>query len=124
MGLHRKPSAEQVSAVEYWMRKLGIWQFAERRFGEVSRGEQRMVLLARALVKNPLLLILDEPCQGLDASHRTAIIELIDNLCYRTPGNLIYITHHFDEMPKAITHVMKLREGRIEKIYFRRFADF
>jgi molybdate transport system ATP-binding protein len=102
------------------MKKLGIWEFAERRFGEISRGEQRMVLLARALVKNPILLILDEPCQGLDGSHRAAIIEFIDGLCSRTPVSLIYITHHFDEMPKAITHVMKLREGKIEEICFRR----
>jgi len=116
MGLYRKPSAEQTSAAAQWMRTLGIWNFAERRFGEISRGERRMVLLARALVKEPILLILDEPCQGLDGSHRAAIIELIDNLCSQTPVSLIYITHRFDEMPKAITHVMKLREGRIEKI--------
>jgi len=116
MGLHRKPSAEQVSAAEQWMRRLGIWEFAEKRFGEISRGEQRMVLLARALVKNPILLILDEPCQGLDGTHRKAIIELIDHLCSQTPVSLIYITHHFDEMPKAITHIMKLREGKLEEI--------
>jgi len=116
MGLYRKPSAEQASAAERWMRTLGIWEFAERRFGEISRGQQRMVLLVRALVKEPILLIFDEPCQGLDGSHRAAIIELIDNLCSRTPVSLIYITHHFDEMPKAITHIMKLREGRIEEI--------
>ncbi|HIE28572.1 TPA: ATP-binding cassette domain-containing protein [Candidatus Poribacteria bacterium] len=122
MGLHRKPSAEQASAAERWMRTLGILEFAERRFGEISRGEQRMVLLARALVKNPVLLLLDEPCQGLDGSHRAAIINLIDGLCSRTPVSLIYITHHFDEMPEAITHVMKLREGRIEEICFRRAA--
>ncbi|MBM3242552.1 ATP-binding cassette domain-containing protein [Candidatus Poribacteria bacterium] len=124
MGLHRKPSAEQVNAADRWMMKLGIWEFAGRRFGEVSRGEQRLVLLARAVVKNPILLILDEPCQGLDGSHRAAIIELIDDLCSRTPVSLIYITHHFDEMPKAITHVMKLREGRIEEICFRRSPNF
>ena len=124
MGLHRRPSAEQASAAERWMRTLGIWEFAERRFGEISRGEQRMVLLARALVKNPILLILDEPCQGLDGSHRSAIIDLIDGLCSRTPVSLIYITHHFDEMPEAITHVMKLREGRIKEICFRRSPHF
>ena len=116
MGLYRKPSAEQASAAGRWMRTLGIWEFAKKRFGEISRGEQRMVLLARALVKDPILLILDEPCQGLDGSHRAAIIDLIDGLCSQTPVSLIYITHHFDEMPKSITHVMELREGRIEEI--------
>ena len=120
MGLYRKPSEEQASVAAQWMKRLGMWEFAEKRLGEISRGEQRMVLLARALVKNPILLLLDEPCQGLDGSHRTAIIELIDRLCSQTPVSLIYITHHFDEMPKAITHVMKLREGRIDEICFRR----
>ena len=124
MGLYRKPSAEQASAAEQWMRTLGMWEFAEKRFGEISRSEQRMVLLARTLVKNPTLLILDEPCQSLDGSHRSEIINLIDYLCSQTPVSLIYITHHFDEMPEAITHVMKLREGRIEDICFRRSSHF
>jgi molybdate transport system ATP-binding protein len=82
--------------------------------GTVSAGEQRLVLLARALVKNPALLILDEPCQGLDFSHRTRIIALLDRLCLQTSVNLIYVTHHFDEMPQAITHVLKLDRGQIQ----------
>ena len=71
------------------------------------------MLLARALVKNPIMLILDEPCQGLDFSNRTRINALLDQLCYGTPVNLIYVTHHFDEMPKTITHILKLEHGRM-----------
>jgi molybdate transport system ATP-binding protein len=95
-----------------WMRSLGIADLAEHPLGTVSVGEQRLVLLARALVKSPILLILDEPCQGLDFSNRQRIIELLDQLCQQTPVNLIYVTHHFDEMPKAITHVLKLKQGQ------------
>lgn len=115
MGLYRSPSEEQEKTADEFMSKLGVKQLSERYFGMISRGEQRMVLLARAMVKEPRLLIMDEPCQGLDSSHRTKIIELVDELCSQMSVSLIYVTHHFDEIPKAITHILKLREGRVEK---------
>jgi molybdate transport system ATP-binding protein len=96
------------------MHSLGINDLAERPLWTVSVGEQRLVLLARALVKNPILLILDEPCQGLDGNHRTQIIEILDALCHQTRVNLIYVTHHFDEMPDAISHVLRLDQGRLQ----------
>jgi len=76
--------------------------------------------LARALVKHPPLLILDEPCQGLDASHRRHLLTLLDALCARMAVNLIYVTHHFTEMPNAITHVLQLERGRIQARGMRR----
>ena len=124
VGLYQKCSPEQTNVAEHWMRSFGIEDLADRSLGTVSAGEQRLVLLARALVKNPILLILDEPCQGLDFSHRRRIIDLLDQLspsdhCLSGRGrggcvNMIYVTHHFDEMPTAITHVLKLDLGRIQ----------
>ncbi len=72
-----------------------------------------MRLLARALVKNPRLLILDEPCQGLDAGHRSHILDLLDQLCRQSPVSIIYVTHHFREIPQAISHVLILEQGRV-----------
>ena len=95
---------------------MGLAHLADRPLGAVSVGEQRLVLLGRALVKEPALLILDEPCQGLDYGHRTRIVQLLDQLCRQLPVSLIYVTHHFDEMPQAITHVLKLEQGRIKQM--------
>lgn len=113
VGLYRAYSADQAGTAKQWMKSLGIAELSGRPFSTVSVGEQRLVLLARALVKNPVLLILDEPCQGLDFSNRTRINAIMDQLCSGTPVNLIYVTHHFDEMPKAITHILKLEHGRM-----------
>ena len=104
------------------MDALGIGGLRERFLLSVSAGEQRLVFLARALVKNPALLILDEPCQGLDSENRAQLINLLDRLCLDTPVNLIYITHHFDEMPEVITHVLKLERGRVKEISPRKRA--
>jgi len=125
VGLYRACSSEQARVAEHWMHSLGIEVLADRPLGTVSAGEQRLVLLVRALVKNPILLIMDEPCQGLDFSHRKRIIDLLDQLSLpgrgrdgyspQTPVNMIYVTHHPDEMPNAITHILKLQRGRIQK---------
>ncbi|BCY16476.1 molybdenum ABC transporter ATP-binding protein [Leptolinea sp. HRD-7] len=113
MGLYQNVTAEQSQTADRWMRVLGIDNLAEELFHDVSIGEQRLILLARALVKQPRLLILDEPCQGLDSYHRTRIIRVIDALCQQTPVSLLYVTHHRDELPEAITHVLQLEKGRI-----------
>jgi len=115
VGLYKECSPEQTSVAEHWMRSFGIEDLADRPLGTVSAGEQRLVLLARALVKKPILLILDEPCQGLDFSHRKRIIDLLDQFSQQTSVNMIYVTHHFDEMPTAITHVLRLNRGQIQK---------
>ncbi|MBN1995086.1 MAG: ATP-binding cassette domain-containing protein, partial [Anaerolineae bacterium] len=114
VGLYQTCSPQQVSLAVHWLQALGLLPLLNRPLGAVSVGEQRLVFLARALVKNPTLLILDEPCQGLDFNNRTRIIELLDQLCSQMPVNMIYVTHHFDEMPQAITHVLKLAQGRIQ----------
>ncbi|MBD3306689.1 ATP-binding cassette domain-containing protein [candidate division KSB3 bacterium] len=115
VGLYRTYSPEQAETAIQWMHALDIEPLAERPLGTVSVGQQRLVLLARALVKTPLLLVLDEPCQGLDGKHRDRIITLLDALCQQMAISLIYVTHHFDEMPQAISHVLKLDQGRIRE---------
>ena len=113
IGLYHDVTQARAWMADEWMRAVGIEALADRSFQTVSIGEQRLVLLARALVKQPTLLILDEPCQGLDAGHRSRIINLLDALCRQTPVSLLYVTHHADELPQAITHVLELDQGRI-----------
>ena len=67
-----------------------------------------MVIIVRALVKNPELVALDEPCQGLDPSHRKRVLSMIDTIGLHTPAQVLYVTHHRDEMPRCITNVLRL----------------
>jgi molybdate transport system ATP-binding protein len=116
IGLYQHVTPAQSQMAAAWMQAFGIEALAGRPFHEVSMGEQRLILLARALVKQPSLLILDEPCQGLDSLHRTRIIHLLDRICQQTPVGLLYVTHHKDELPRAITHVLELEQGSIRAV--------
>ncbi|GAK51349.1 ABC transporter related [Candidatus Moduliflexus flocculans] len=113
VGLYQDVPPEQAQCARAWMRALEIEHLADLPFQAASIGEERIVLLARALVKHPRLLILDEPCQGLDAHHRDRILALLDRLCAETPIGLLYVTHHINEMPRSITHILELEQGRI-----------
>lgn len=113
VGVYQEVTPGQARLADSWMQALDIAILARKSFQAISIGEQRLVLLARALVKQPWLLILDEPCQGLDGSHRTRIINLVEALCQQTPVSLLYVTHHTDELPRTITHVLELEQGRI-----------
>jgi molybdate transport system ATP-binding protein len=113
VGLYRRCSDEQRKTASTWMDRLGIAGYADAMFGRISEGEQRMVLLARALVKHPWLLILDEPCQGLDRDNRERVLRTIDVVGSQIDTSVIYVTHRPDDVPNIITHVMRLDRGRI-----------
>lgn len=113
VGLYRRCSAEQAAVADGWMRALELDALAKQPVGSLSAGQQRLVLLARALVKHPPLLVLDEPCQGLDDAHRRQFLRMIDWLCARTPVTLIYVSHYQDEIPASITHRLRLDLGRV-----------
>ena len=113
VGFYRVPTPEQARRAEEWMDRLGIEELMDRPLRSASAGEQRLVLIARALVKDPPLLILDEPCQGLDQANRNTIIDLLDRFCKKKTIHLIYVTHHQEEMPRAISHVLRLEKGRV-----------
>jgi molybdate transport system ATP-binding protein len=77
-----------------------------RSFGSLSTGEQRLVLLVRALLKNPPVLLLDEPFQALDARHVKLARRLIDHLSQKT---ILFITHDLQELPTSINQVFELK---------------
>ncbi len=113
IGLFRKLSKQQQTIVEHWMDLFKIKILSQRLFKQLSNGEQRLVLLARALVKNPPLLILDEPCQGLDAGTAAQFIALIDEICVLLQKTLIYVSHYEEEIPSCVTKNLQLKQGRI-----------
>jgi molybdate transport system ATP-binding protein len=79
---------------------------------EISSGIQRLIFLARALVKNPPLLILDEPCQGLDFQQRDQFISLVDEICLQSEKTLIYVTHEEEDVPRCIQKILQLKTGK------------
>ncbi len=113
VGLYRQCSVEQRESAVAWLHRLGLAECAEKAFAQVSEGEQRLVLIARALVKSPTLLVLDEPCQGLDANNRDRVLQAIAWVGNRASTSMIYVTHRADELPRNITHVLRLDEGQV-----------
>ena len=113
LGLHRACSDVQQAEARTWMARLGIAGAAATPFRGLTRGQQRLVLIARALVKDPELLILDEPCQGLDAAHIGEVLEALAEVT-RAPGRtMVYVTHRPSEFPRGLTHVLGLAAGRV-----------
>ncbi len=111
-GLYRKASPSQAGVSEAWIKSFGLGALANKKFNHLSHGEQRMVLLARAMVKPPRLLVLDEPCQGLDIGNRRLILQTIDRIAGTGQTTIIFVSHHIDEIPACITHyLMLVREG-------------
>jgi molybdate transport system ATP-binding protein len=108
IGLFRRLSPEDRRMVEDWMDLLGILPMAERAFEGLSYGERRMALIARSMVKSPLLLILDEPCQGLDPANRRKMLKLLDRIGAGTGTRVIYVSHYEDEMPSCINRILRL----------------
>jgi molybdate transport system ATP-binding protein len=113
IGLFRQLSAEQKRITDEWMSLLEIESLSKKIFKQLSNGEQRLVLLARALVKNPPLLILDEPCQGLDKEIAFRFIALINEICVTMKKTLVYVSHYEEEIPSCVTHTLKLEQGKI-----------
>lgn len=110
IGLYRRPSMEDLLTCENWMELFGIAELKDRPFLQLSSGEQRLVLLARAFVKAPELLILDEPFHGLDAANRKRVKQMIGNYCIHPGTTLIMVTHYEDELPASITHRLRLKK--------------
>jgi molybdate transport system ATP-binding protein len=117
IGLYHACSPGQREAARRWMELLDMGDQADVPFAKLSEGQQRLVLLARALVKDPLLLILDEPCQGLDARNRARVRQVVDAVGSRIDTSVIYVTHNVDELPGIITHVLRLKQGKIASRY-------
>ena len=109
VGLYVRPTADERQQCLWWMRLFGVGHLADRSFLRMSSGEQRLVLVARAFVKDPDLLILDEPLHGLDDRGRRLVLSLIEAFCARPEKTLIFVSHYREEWPSCIDHELYLK---------------
>jgi len=110
VGLYASPTDDEREQCLKWMAKFGIDHLARRSFLRMSSGEQRLVLLARAFVKEPELLILDEPLHGLDTENRLMVKGIIEDYCRQRDKTLIFVSHYQEEWPPCIDHVLNLEK--------------
>jgi molybdate transport system ATP-binding protein len=110
IGLYRRPDSEKRHNAEKIMERMKLTHLAGRIFDSLSFGEQRLVLMARAVVKSPRLLILDEPCQGLDARNRSRVIELADSIGASGDIQLLFVTHYRNEIPASVNRELRIRK--------------
>ncbi len=112
IGLHEAVSAHRRRIARAWLQRLGLGGRAEAALEELSLGDQRLVLLARAVVRRPELLVLDEPCQGLDRRPRHLVLGAADAVVRETDASLLFVTHHRRELPACVTRELRLRQGQ------------
>ena len=112
IGLFRQIGPEDTEWVMQWMEVCGVSQLKDKRLFELSTGEQRMLLLARALVKDPPLLILDEPCQGLDPDRKQRLLELTNRVCTVTGKTLVFVSHYEKDVPGCVDRYIRMENGR------------
>lgn len=93
---------------------LGVAHLAERRFGTLSEGERKRVQIARALMTDPELMLLDEPAAGLDLGGREDLVRRLGELATDVYApTLVLVTHHVEEIPEGFTHVLLLKDGGV-----------
>ncbi|MBN7121529.1 molybdate ABC transporter ATP-binding protein ModF [Erwinia billingiae] len=103
IGIYQAVSDRQQSLAKQWLHLLGMEKLGDAPFHGLSWGQQRLVLIARALVKHPALLILDEPLQGLDPINRQLVRRFVDVLIGEGETQLLFVSHHAEDAPHCIT---------------------
>ena len=115
LGRWREPYDEvDTGRADHLLETLGVRALAERTFGTLSEGERKRVMIARALMTDPELLLLDEPAAGLDLGGREDLLARLSELALDPNApTTVLVTHHVEEIPRGYTHALLLREGAV-----------
>ena len=111
IGLYEQKTDVEIQAARLWLKLGGFEGREHENFGSLSYGEQRAILILRAAVKSPKVLILDEPCHGLDESYRQKILDLIETVAETGTTTILHVTHDPSEALPCEKHILELRPG-------------
>jgi len=111
IGMYTKSTDNQKKIADEWLALLGMSDRADQPFNKLSYGDQRLLLIARAMVKHPPLLILDEPCLGLDDMNRQLVLALIEKICAGKETTVLYVNHHAEDQIAGIEHYLALKKN-------------
>lgn len=112
IGLYDQTNDDDRDKALSLLTNLGCAYLAERTYDTMSQGERQRVLIARALMAEPKLLILDEPCTGLDVFAREQLLSMIHKVAANGP-TIIYVTHHVEEILPCFSHTMLIKQGEV-----------
>lgn len=109
IGLYQDYGAAEQQSARAWLEAFRIGDLADELFHRLSYGQQRIVLLARAMVSHPPVLVLDEPCTGLDDYNREWFLNLVDHIVANSATHILYVSHLRDELPRCINRELEFR---------------
>jgi molybdate transport system ATP-binding protein len=119
VGLYRQASRAQIDGARAWAARLALDHLLDGDYRKMSNGERRLLLIARAMVKQPRLLCLDEPCQGLDPHNRMRLLAMLERIVADHSTQMIYVSHRPEEIPAGTTHALHLRKDGPYRIHRR-----
>lgn len=114
IGLYETPTDEMRARAQELLKELGCFDYADRPYFTLSQGEKQRVMIARALMGTPKLLVLDEPTNGLDFLAKEQLLDAVDRIVsLENPPTILYVTHHVDEILPIFNKTLMLKDGHV-----------
>lgn len=114
IGLYDRPTARDRRRATEMMEQFGCLEFKDRAYSTLSQGEKQRVILARALMNSPKVLVLDEPCTGLDIFAREHFLSALEDIARSSnPPSMLYVSHHIEEILPVFNHTLLLKKGSV-----------